>query len=69
MKVLIVEDHEILSRNISQYLELKSIESTIVSDGTQALYIASTQNFDLIILDINLPGLQGDEICKALREK
>lgn len=69
MKVLIVEDHEILSRNISQYLELKSIESTIVSDGTQALYTASTQNFDLIILDINLPGLQGDEICKALREK
>lgn len=69
MKVLIVEDHEILSRNISQYLEIKNIDSTVVSDGTQALFIASTQNFDLIILDINLPGIQWDEICKQLREK
>jgi DNA-binding response OmpR family regulator len=58
MKVLIVEDHEILSRNISEYLKIKSIDSSIVSDGTQALYIASTQTFDLIILDINLPGIQ-----------
>ena len=69
MRVLIIEDHQILSRNIQQYLELKSINSMIVSDWIEALYIASTEFFDVIILDINLPWMQWDEICKKLREK
>jgi len=69
MRVLIVEDHQILSRNIQQYLELKKIDSIIVWDWVEALYKASTEFFDLIILDINLPGIQWDEICKKLREK
>ena len=69
MRVLIVEDHQILSRNVQQYLELKKIDSIIVSDWVEALYKASTEFFDLILLDINLPGIQWDEICKKLREK
>ena len=69
MKILIVEDHKILSRNISEYLKIKSIDSEVIHDWDQALYLASTKNFDAIILDINLPGIQGDKICKKLREK
>lgn len=69
MRVLIVEDHQILSRNIQQYLQLKNIESIIVPNGIDALYRASTDFFDLILLDINLPGIQWNEICKQLREK
>ncbi len=69
MRALIVEDHQILSRNLQQFLQLKDIESVIKSDGKEALYTASTEFFDIIILDINLPSLEGDEICKRLREK
>lgn len=69
MRVLIVEDHQILSRNLQQFLKLKDIESVIVWDWKEALYTASTEFFDLILLDINLPSMDGDEICKRLREK
>jgi DNA-binding response OmpR family regulator len=69
MRALIVEDHQILSRNLQQFLQLKDIESVIKSDGKEALYTASTEFFDVIILDINLPSMEGDEICKRLREK
>jgi len=69
MRVLIVEDHQILSRNLQQFLKLKNIESLIVSDGKEALFIASTEFFDLILLDINLPSMEGNEICRSLREK
>ena len=69
MRVLIVEDHEILSRNLQTFLKIKNIDSQIESDGKQALYEASINNYDLIILDINLPGINGDDICIQLREK
>jgi DNA-binding response OmpR family regulator len=69
MRVLIVEDHQILSRNLQQFLKLKDIESIIVSDGKEALFIASTEFFDLILLDLNLPSMEGTEVCKLLREK
>lgn len=69
MRVLIVEDHEILSRNLQTFLKIKNIDSLIESDGKQALYEASINNYDLIILDINLPEINGDDICIQLREK
>ena len=69
MKVLVIEDNEILSRNLIRFLSLKDIASDISFDGKDGLYKASINFYDVIILDINLPGMDGIEVCKALREK
>ena len=69
MKVLVVEDNEILSRNIVRFLSLNFIQSDTCFDGKEALYKASLNYYDIIILDINLPSLCWLEICKSLREK
>jgi len=69
MKVLVIEDNEILSRNLIRFLSLKDIASDISFDGKDGLYKASINFYDVIILDINLPGIDGIEVCKALREK
>lgn len=69
MRALIVEDHDILWRNLETFLWLKDIETHRESDGETWLYIASTQSFDVIILDINLPNMSGIEVCQKLREK
>ena len=69
MKVLVIEDNEILSRNLIRFLSLKDIASDISFDWKDVLYKASINFYDVIILDINLPGMDGIEVCKALREK
>lgn len=67
MRILLVEDHETVSANIRQYLELQKYRVMVAGDGTTGLTLAMTEPFDLVILDINLPGMDGYEICRALR--
>ncbi len=69
MKVLVVEDNEVLSRNLIKFLGLKDISAEASMDGKDALYKASTIYYDAIVLDINLPEIDGLEVCKTLREK
>jgi len=69
MRVLVVEDNEILSRNLVKYLIQKDIFAEAAFDWKDALYKASTKYYDVIILDINLPSISWLEICKSLREK
>lgn len=69
MKVLIIEDNEILSRNLVRYLAIKDIQSDVSFDWKDWLHKASTNFYDAIILDINLPLMDWMEICKNLREK
>jgi len=69
MKALVVEDNDILSRNLVRYLSLKDIQADISNDGKDWLYKASINFYDVIILDINLPIMDWLEICKNLREK
>lgn len=69
MKVLVVEDNEILSRNLVRFLALKDIAAEASFDGKDWLYKASVNFYDVIILDINLPSMDGVEVCKSLREK
>ncbi|MDD2487095.1 MAG: response regulator transcription factor [Candidatus Gracilibacteria bacterium] len=68
MKVLIVEDNISLSKNISEYLKLKGIKSDISRDGVSGLDSIMNNHYDVIILDINLPGKSGLDICKEVRE-
>lgn len=69
MKVLIAEDTASIARNIKDYLALKEIDSVIVTDGKEALYHGSVFPYDVLILDIGLPILDGLEVCQQLREK
>lgn len=68
-RVLIVEDEEAIADIEKDYLELSGFEVVIRSDGTSGLEAALKEDVDIIILDIMLPGVDGYEICKKVREK
>ncbi|MDD3120230.1 MAG: response regulator transcription factor [Candidatus Gracilibacteria bacterium] len=68
MKVLIVEDNVTLSKNIAEYLKIKGIKTETVYNGVSGLQKILENHYDVIVLDINLPGKNGLEICKELRE-
>ena len=67
-KVLLVEDHKNLAQAVGAYLESSSFVIDYAYDGLCALHLATTQRFDAIILDVNLPGIDGMEICSRLRQ-
>lgn len=68
MKLLIVEDNNDLAANLGDFLELQGHIVDFAKDGVTGLQIASTGEFDAIILDIMLPGISGLEVCKQLRK-
>ena len=68
-KILIIEDEVSIADLEKDYLELSGFEVDIENDGTNGLMSAVDKDYDLIILDIMLPGVDGFEICKAVREK
>lgn len=70
MKVLIVEDNEILSKSIAKFLTLEWIEVVTFLNGREALYDATIHSYDVIVLDVNLWWeLSWLDICETLREK
>ena len=68
MLVLLVEDHRLLAETLIDYLAMESIDVDYASTGTQGYELATTQSFDAIILDVNLPGMDGFTICQKLRQ-
>lgn len=68
MLVLLVEDHRLLAETLIDYLATESIDVDYAANGLAGLELARSQPFDAIILDVNLPGMDGFSICKALRE-
>ncbi|PKH24160.1 DNA-binding response regulator [Pseudomonas sp. 43NM1] len=68
MRILVVEDHKDILANISEYFTLKGYEVVGALDGLTGLRLAILGNFDAIILDLMLPGMDGNHICKKLRE-
>ncbi|MDD2891636.1 MAG: response regulator transcription factor [Candidatus Gracilibacteria bacterium] len=69
MKILLIEDNRILVKNISEYLKLKSFQIETTFDGITGKEKAKNEYFDVIILDINLPGKDGLTLCQELREE
>lgn len=67
-KILIVEDDYDIASLEKDYLEINNFSVDIIDDGNKALPIISKNNYDLIILDLMLPNLNGFEICKELRK-
>lgn len=68
MKILLVEDNNNLALNITDYFESKGHLIDYSANGLTALNLAISENFDVIILDITLPGLNGVDVCQRLRE-
>jgi DNA-binding response OmpR family regulator len=68
-KILIVEDEEAIADLEKDYLELSDFEVKIENTGDAGLETALADEFDLIILDLMLPGMDGFEVCKHIREK
>ncbi|MBR4668684.1 MAG: response regulator transcription factor [Butyrivibrio sp.] len=68
-RILIVEDEEAIADLEKDYLELSDFEVKIENTGDEGLETALAEDFDLIILDLMLPGMDGFEVCKHIREK
>jgi DNA-binding response OmpR family regulator len=66
MKVLVVEDHERLAAVVAAGLRGEGMAVDVVFDGQEALAQAALARYDVIVLDRDLPGLHGDQVCQAL---
>lgn len=69
MRVLVVEDEHKIANSIKKGLELESYAADVAFDGTEGFNLASAEDYDLIILDRMLPGMDGIEISKQLRKE
>lgn len=68
-KILIVDDDENIAELISLYMTKECFETQIVYDGESALQAADTFAPDLILLDLMLPGIDGYQVCREIRQK
>lgn len=68
MKVLIIEDNPDIAANIGDYLEDNEHTVDFAGDGITGLHLAIVNDFDAIILDLQLPGMDGLDVCRKLRE-
>jgi DNA-binding response OmpR family regulator len=67
MRVLIVEDNRDLAGNLVDYLQSQGHVVDSAMDGITGLHLAVTGDFDAIVLDLALPGLDGTQVCRRLR--
>lgn len=68
MQILVVEDHPTLGRDLQRGLERCGYRVNLASNGNDALAVGLAMSYDLIILDVLLPGLNGFEVCRSLRD-
>ncbi len=68
-RVLVVEDEEALAAGLVLNLELKGHEVDLARDGREALEMVGAQRYDLIVLDVRLPEIDGFEVCQRLRHE
>lgn len=69
MRILIIEDEERLAKSLKKALEAESYAVDICFDGEEGYNTAAVEDYDLIILDIGLPTMDGVTLCKKLREE
>jgi DNA-binding response OmpR family regulator len=69
MRVLVIEDHRDIAENIADYLEPRNHILDFAADGPTGLRLAVANEYDVIVLDLMLPGMDGIEVCRRLREE
>ena len=68
-KILVVDDEQEIRNLLDHFLKDQGYEVVLASDGNQALKLTAEENPQVIILDIKMPGLDGLEVCKLLKDK
>jgi two-component system, OmpR family, alkaline phosphatase synthesis response regulator PhoP len=68
-RVLVVEDEPHIRDLIALHLKLEGLTPVAVGDGTEGLQLARSEPFDLVVLDLMLPGLDGVTVCRAIRRE
>lgn len=69
MRVLVVEDHAELAQSVARVLRREGMAVDVAPDGADALERASVADYDVVVLDRDLPGVPGDEVCRRLAEQ
>jgi len=68
-RVLVVEDEQNIRDLVLLHLRLEGLEGIAAADGTEGLRLARSERFDLVVLDLMLPGLDGMTVCRAIRRE
>src|SRR6201988_5084628 len=66
MRVLVVEDHPRLAATVAAVLRREGMAVDVAFDGREALDRAAVTDYDVVVLDRDLPGVHGDEVCRSL---
>ena len=66
-KILIVEDEKAIAEVEKAYVLREGYEADIASDGAEALRMFNEGNYDLVLLDLMLPGIKGERVCEEIR--
>ena len=69
LKILVVEDERELLTSIGEGLEIDGYYVDLIDNGTEALEMAQIEQYDLILLDLNLPGVDGLDLLRTLRQE
>lgn len=69
MKILVIEDHAGLAQNLFEYFGRLGHTLDWAADGLNGLHLAVTDTFDVIVLDLSLPGIDGIQVCRKLRQE
>lgn len=67
LKILLIEDNRTIAETIFDYFELKGLSLDFAADGAQGIQLATANQYDVIILDIMLPKMDGFSVCNSLR--
>ncbi len=66
--VLLIEDNRSISEMVGEYLERRGYSVDFAADGVTGLHLAVTNSYDVIVLDLMLPGMDGIDVCRKLRQ-
>jgi DNA-binding response OmpR family regulator len=69
VRILIIEDNPDIAANLGDYLDEKGHTVDFAGDGVTGLHLAVVNDFDAIVLDLALPGMDGLEVCRKLRQE
>ena len=69
MRILVIEDNNDIAANLGDFLEERGHTVDFAADGVTGLHLAVVNEFDAIVLDLNLPGMDGLEVCRKLRHE